>query len=645
MGSSFYLHVFMLLCCFFHLFIMLTNSSSSTQPLCPEDESSSLLQFKHSFFINKFASGDPSAYSKVESWKKFKGKSGDYCSWDGVECDHDSGHVVGLDLSSSFLYGSINSNSSLFNLVHLQRLNLSDNHFNFSQIPPRIGNLSRLTSLDLFYSTFFGQIPSNISYLSKLIYLDLSGNELKLEKPNLEDLIQNLTNLKVLDLCWVNISSTVTRALSNMSSLTTLFLKSCQLYGEFPKTIFQLPNLQILSMAENDNLTGNLLEFHRSSPLKELLTWGISFSGIVPDSTGNLESISFLDLSGCNFSGMLPASLGSVTKLTVLDLGSNQFWGQIPTSLGNLSQLTFLDLRENNFDVPTLPLTLGKLSKLTRLYLVDIKIRANLTQLSRLFLNSNELVGQIPSWLMNLTKINLLELLDNQLQGMIPSSISQLKYLEDLNFAGNNLGGKVELDIFLKHRNLLHLDLSANKLMVLTKNSTNATIPKFNILGLASCNLKKFPNFLQFQDELEMFSFSDNKIHGEIPTWFWNKSKETMVMVDLSQNFLTGFEQHPDVIPWWSLISLDLSFNILQGSLPIPPLSIHVYQVPGNFLSGEIPPSIIYHNSSLEILDMSDNNLSGTIPECLFNFSDSLLVLNLSLNNFHDTIPHMMGST
>ncbi|KAL7189989.1 hypothetical protein ACSBR1_039599 [Camellia fascicularis] len=559
MGSSFYLHVFMLLCCCFHLFIMLTNSSSSAQPLCPEDESSSLLQFKHSFFINKFASGDPSAYSKVESWKKFEGKSGDCCSWDGVECDHDSGHVVGLDLSTSFLYGSINSNSSLFNLVHLQRLNLSDNHFNFSQIPPRIGNLSRLTSLDIFYSAFF----------------------------------------------WSN---------------PVKYLISFKLYGEFPKTIFQLPNLQILSMAENDNLTGNLLEFHHSSPLKELSTWGTSFSGIVPDST---------------------ASLGSVTKLTVLDLGSNQFWGQIPTSLGNLSQLTFLELRENNFDVPTLPLTLGKLSKLTRLYL----FLANLTQLSRLSLNSNELVGQIPSWLMNLTKINLLELSDNQLQGMIPSSISQLKYLEDLNFAGNNLGGKVELDIFLKHRNLLHLDLSANKLTVLTKISTNATIPKFNILGLASCNLKKFPNFLQFQDELEMFSFSDNKIHGEIPTWFWNKSKETMVMVDLSQNFLTGFEQHPDVIPWWSLISLDLSFNILQGSLPIPPPSIHVYQVPGNFLSREIPPSIIYHNSSLQILDMSDNNLSDTIPECLSNFSDSLLVLNLGLNNFHDTIPHMMGST
>ncbi|CAL5390992.1 unnamed protein product [Camellia sinensis] len=413
-----------------------------------------------------------------------------------------------------------------------------------------------------------------------------------------------------------------------MSSLTNLFLKSCQLYGEFPTTIFQLPNLQILSMSNNDNLTGNLPEFHRSSLLKLLSIWGTSFSGMVPDSIGNLESISYLDLSGCNFSGMLPASLGSVAKLTHLDLRSNQFSGQIPASLGNLSQLTVLHLSENNFDAPTLPLTLGKLSKLTQLNLTDMKIRS-----------------EIPSWLMNLTKLTRLDLSDNQLHGMIPSSISQLKHLEYLNFAGNNLSGKVELHIFLKLQNLVYLELSDNKLTVLTKNSTNtnATIPKFNILGLASCNLKKFPNFLQFQDELLGFSFSDNKIHGEIPTWFWNSTKESVEDANLRNNFLTGFEQHPDVIPWQSVITLDLSFNKLRGSLPIPPPSTIFYWVTGNSLSGEIPPSMICHNSSLQILDLSKNNLSGTIPKCLSRFSDSLLVLDLSCNNFHGTIPHIMG--
>ncbi|CAL5390995.1 unnamed protein product [Camellia sinensis] len=116
-----------------------------------------------------------------------------------------------------------------------------------------------------------------------------------------------------------------------------------------------------------------------------------------------------------------------------------------------------------------------------------------------------------------------------------------------------------------------------------------------------------------------------------------------MEAVDLRHNLLTGFEQHPDIIPWRSVLYLDLGFNRLQGSIPIPPPSINVYQVNDSFLSGEIPPSIICHNSSLQIFDLSVNNFSGTIPECLSSFSDSLLALNLSHNNFHGTIPHMMG--
>ncbi|XP_040370066.1 receptor-like protein 6 isoform X4 [Rosa chinensis] len=109
-----------------------------TESLCHDEERSALLQFKVSFTIHKSASLDPFAYPKVASWAQ----EGDHqmtncCSWDGVECHKESGHVIGLDLSSSCLYGSIDSSSSLFQLVHLQTLDLSDNHFNFSEIPSR----------------------------------------------------------------------------------------------------------------------------------------------------------------------------------------------------------------------------------------------------------------------------------------------------------------------------------------------------------------------------------------------------------------------------------------------------------------------------------------------------------------------------
>ena len=139
---------------------------ASRQPLCHDDESSALLQFKQSFHWNLNSCFDPSDYPpKISSWK-VEGVDTDCCSWDGVECNEETGHVIGLDLSSSCLYGSINSNSTLFRLVHLQSLNLAYNHFNYSQIPSQLGNLSRLTYLNHSSTMFSGQISFEVSKLS-----------------------------------------------------------------------------------------------------------------------------------------------------------------------------------------------------------------------------------------------------------------------------------------------------------------------------------------------------------------------------------------------------------------------------------------------------------------------------------------------
>ncbi|KAI8566603.1 hypothetical protein RHMOL_Rhmol02G0053600 [Rhododendron molle] len=622
-------------------------------PLCHESESRALLQFKHNFFIDKYASVDPSAYPKLESWKLLDGKSNSCCSWDGVECDHDTGHVIGLDLSSSFLYGSINSNSSLFALVHLRSLNLADNKFNFSEIPSRIGHLSRLTSLNLSNSGFFGQIPSEISSLFKLVNLDLSlridwysESLLKLEKPSLRDLVQNLTNLEVLDLSMVNISSSVPRVMSNMSSLTTLNLVSCSLYGEFPMDIFRLPKLQILDAALNENLTGSLPEFQSNFRLTEMIFSGTGLNGKLPDLIGRLESLLYLGLSLTSLSGTLPSSLGNLTRLTFLYLYGCEFSGRIPLSLGSLSQLTTLVISFNNFDAGPLPLPPGKLLKLTHLYAVKMNLLgeiplslANLTQLSSLVIGGNNLVGKIPSWFMNLTQLTTVDLEENHFHGTIPTSITQLKLLNDFSLGYNSFTGILELDMFMKLPNLVSLDLEGNKLTVLNKNTTNGTLPTLDILGLGSCNLVEFPSILRFQDELQVLTIAQNKIRGGIPTWMWNSSKETMKYVDFGWNFLTGFEQQPAVIPWRFLVVFNLESNQLQGSLPVPPPSTVIYNVRENALAGAIP-LLMCHKNSLRIVDLSNNNLNGTIPPCLASSSeDLLLILNLSGNSFQGSIP------
>ncbi|KAL7168685.1 hypothetical protein ACSBR2_039018 [Camellia fascicularis] len=83
-------------------------------------------------------------------------------------CDWSNGHVIGLDLSCSHLQGTIQPNTTLFHLRHLQTLNLAFNDFNFSTISPDFGSFPSLTHLNLSYSNFTGPIPSKISHLSKL---------------------------------------------------------------------------------------------------------------------------------------------------------------------------------------------------------------------------------------------------------------------------------------------------------------------------------------------------------------------------------------------------------------------------------------------------------------------------------------------
>ena len=261
--------------------------------------------------IAQHSSKDPFAYPKAATWKS-EGESSDCCSWNGIECDKDTGHVIGLDLGSSCLYGSIKSSSTLFLLLHLQRLDLSNNDSNYSNIPSGVDQLSNRRSLNLSSSRFSGQIPFELLALSKLVLLDL----LKYQKPDLRNLVQKLVHLKRLYPYQVNISSPVPGTFANHSSLSTLFLENCGLSGEFPTDILKLTSLQLLSVRNNPDMTGFLPEFQKTSPLKLLVFSGTSFSGGLPASVDNLDSLNELDIRSCHFTGLVPSSLGQLSQLT-----------------------------------------------------------------------------------------------------------------------------------------------------------------------------------------------------------------------------------------------------------------------------------------------------------------------------------------
>ncbi|GLT40511.1 hypothetical protein SLA2020_146400 [Shorea laevis] len=592
---------------------------SSHQQLCHKDEYLALMQFKDSFVIERQASTCP----KVNLWKS---QGVDCCSWEGIWCDQNTSHVIGLDLSRSCLFGFINSSSNLFHLGHLQYLNLALNDFNFSKIPSAVGNLSRLTYLNLSSSFFFGQIPHEISKLSNLAKLDLSFNLdysnqglLELKELDLNNLALNLTKLEWLDLSFVRINSPTPKDLANMSSLTNLHFGQCGLLGKFPTNIFQLPKLQVLDLDNNWELRGSFPELDSHKQLSVLDVRNTTFSGELPISIGMLSSLEHFDVSSCSFSGLVPPSMGNLTKLQVLILANNSFKGEKVPLFPNLTQLIQIDLSLNQFTFNEVPSPL-----------------ASLTHLMRISLYGNQITGHFPSWITNLINLRYLSLGLNMLNGSLPSLISRLKNLERFYVSYNNLSGIVEFDTFLELKSLKVLGLAFNNFSLVIKTPTNRTIPKFKVLGLSSYNLREFPNFLRNQSELNLLGLASNNIQGQIPSWILNLSASLWIL-DLSHNNFTSFEESCFVFSSSRLLYLDLSFNFLKGSLPIPPLSILFYLVSGNMFSGEIP-SQFCNMTSLQVLDLSHNNLSGMMLQCFGNLS-SMLVLNLEGNNLHGSIP------
>ncbi|CAL5392581.1 unnamed protein product [Camellia sinensis] len=537
----------------------------------------------------------------------FWNESTDCCSWEGVTCDWLNGHVIGLDLSCSQLQGTIQDNSTLFHLRHLQSRNLAFNYFNLSRISSEFGSFASLTHLNLSYSGFEGPIPSKISHLSKLISLDLS--HVIDAYSRVRRLEQHTFNIDAL-----NIFSHLPHALLNLSSLTSLSLANCQLCGKFSENIFLFPNLQELNVQGNALLTGKLPYFNVTSSLQFLDLSDTSFSGQLPESISNLKALNILSLVQCDFTGLIPASFGNLTQITKLDFWSNNFSGQIPSSISNLAKLNSLYLSTNNLN-GQIPDSLG-----------------NMSQLTSLDLSGNQLTGTTPSSLFALPSLINIDLSDNKLQGPIPGSVYELHNLTDLVLSSKNLSGVVDLDKLLKLKNLYHLDLSYNGLSLNINNSVNFTLTNFRTIGLASCNLSAFPNFLREQAGLRSLDLSNNKIHGEVPKWLFHVGKDSLYDLNLSHNFLSSLE----CLPWQNLANIDLHSNLLRGPLPVPPNTTIVFSISNNKLSGEIPP-LICGLSSLQVLDLSNNSLSGLIPQCLGNLSNSLSVLNFGINSFSGT--------
>ncbi|KAK8615202.1 hypothetical protein V6N13_068983 [Hibiscus sabdariffa] len=336
----------------------------------------------------------------------------------------------------------------------------------------------------------------------------------------------------------------VTSFLSFPSSLQHLSLPSCQLHGEFPTQVFQLPNLKHIDLSGNGNLTGYLPNINWSGAL-EVLDLSVSgFRGSIPPLFGDLTQIISIDLFANQIQGQIPDVFGNLNTLTSLRFSSCNLSGQIPITLFNLTELTLLDLSHNQLEgsLPTWLLI-------------------NMSSLLDLDLSYNKLSGPIDQLQMP-RSIQIVDLSSNDLYGPLPDSIFDLVNLTSLHLSSNNLSGVIRANMLSKLTSLDVLELSNNSLLSFSTsgNDLNCSFPQLEVVLFSYCGVRKFPNFFR-TSKLKVLDLSNNMVSGGISKWEAEGWKDLEVL-NLSHNFLTTLDQFPGK----KLIILDLHSNLLEAS-------------------------------------------------------------------------------
>ncbi|KAF8065663.1 RCH2 [Scenedesmus sp. PABB004] len=376
----------------------------------------------------------------------------------------------------------------------LLRLILPPYALQCSAFPKALAQFTRLTHLDLSYSTTGGTLADVAAVVARMPALEqLHLRGVGLAGPLGCELVAAGTRLKAL-------------ALSDNDRLA----------GTLPPCWFASLSLQELQLAGLSRLSGPLPDAGAGAgsascgfgTLRSINLAGVigddeaGLTGPLPRSLGRCASLRYLDVSGHSLSGALPAvpaglqylnlssnglsqrlpDFSASPELQYVDLSFNRFSGSLP-DLAPLTALDWLDLsvRRRQRGGPAArrrrpwcgATWFGLSSRRRAAAAQDNELSGPLPALPRVLrwvdLSNNELSGGIaPTWLGGEQEplLVLLNLSRNKLSGPLPASLAALPALSFLDLSSNELDGK--LDAFaaaLGPKNqLLQLNLSHNKL-------------------------------------------------------------------------------------------------------------------------------------------------------------------------------------
>ncbi|MEM1292397.1 MAG: COR domain-containing protein, partial [Cyanobacteria bacterium P01_H01_bin.162] len=210
-----------------------------------------------------------------------------------------------------------------------------------SSLPPEIGQLTALQSLNLFNNTL-SSLPPVIGQLTALQSLDLSANRLS----SLSLVIDQLIALQSLVLNRNRLSS-LPPEIGQLAALQSLDLSANQLSSLSPE-IGQLAALQSLDLSAN-RLSSLCPEIGQLTALQSLNLFNNTLSSLPPE-IGQLAALQSLDLSANRLSS-LPPEIGQLTALQSLVLSYNPL-SSLPPEIGQLTALKSLVLSANHLKDP-----------------------------------------------------------------------------------------------------------------------------------------------------------------------------------------------------------------------------------------------------------------------------------------------------
>ena len=300
-----------------------------------------------------------------------------------------------------------------------------------------------VASIDLENNKLRHAVPGEIFNLPNLQELNLQGNAIVFNF----DGIENAQNLDYLDLERTAISSLA--GIEKAAGLKLLKLDG-NIFEDFPEEIFDLANLEVLSLSEN------------KFPEQEL-----------PDKIQGFSKLVYLACSSCGFKGTLPAWIGSLANLEYIRLDQNAFTGNMPAELGSLMNLKHLDLSDQASQGRGLS---GNL--------LDFSSQTHLTEL---FLQHNFFTGPVPPTLLQAVtnqELVTIDLRQNALTGTVPIDLGRI---QDLNlYLSSNLIVEVPDDLCQKPWNSGNTGSHGCDGILCDKGS-------FNALGRAEGSLECFP--------------------------------------------------------------------------------------------------------------------------------------------------------